>query len=949
MRITQTMIKGLTVGLIFLFVMTDVIPPTAQKAEKKSSVPSLNGNILYVGGGGPGNYTKIQDAINDSNPGDTVYVYDDSSPYYEHLLIQKSIKLIGEDETTTEINGSSLNNSLDTVNITGDHVTLTDFHITDNHGYYYQAAIKVMGDYAIISNCTVSRNGWIGIYLYGASSCQLRDCDLYNNLVAINLEESRQNTIQNCSCLNNSDAITLYSSSDANHLISCTCKSNSFDSIHIQQSSDNQITGCICENGYDGISLAYAPNTTMHQNTMTNNYANFGIGSPYVSDYYCNIDTTNTINGKPIYYLIGQHDLVFDDTMNIGFLGLVSCHNISVKNLTFTNNFEGMLVADTSNALIENCSFYNNEGHGMYIISSSENTVSTCTFQNGFWDGIFLYGSVGNNLGNCSCTGSIAGVSLDSSTANIIRGMALSQCSVGISFDSSGGNSLKDNLMVHCGLKVAGGSLAEYINDADISNTVDAKPLYYWINETNRTLPSDAGQVILINCTDCNASHLNLSNASVGIELAYARGNTITHNTLDANTVVAIYLDGSNNDGNIINENLMRNNNYGIDIKASFNNVLQGNILSDNGLGFSFESSMRTTIVGNTIRNGVYGMNFDHSSLNTMTNNTIDNTSIFGVYLLSSSGNILKTNKMINCSLMVYGNTLAEYIDDVDTSNTVNGKPVYYYLHQTDALLPQDAGQVLLVDCSGCTVKNLNLDKGTVGIMLAYSSKNSIIGNMIQDQSEIAIDLGSAYNNNNTIQGNTLVGNGYGIDIEYSQGNSVKRNKVVSNNYGILLYDALNTAILRNTISKNLLGINVVESSGSTIRVNNIFKDYASGVSVEACSVTARWNWWGATTGPKGKGDRISVTNYGHVTYAPWLLFPVLFAGNIRVIIATHHQQNIADSPLITKGYSSVIVHLVISDIGGMCGLRNTRLNQEHIIRQGPQYSSISIYPHDSF
>jgi hypothetical protein len=45
---------------------------------------------LYVGGTGEGNYSRIQDAIDDAVDGDTVFVYDDSSPYYEHIRINKS-------------------------------------------------------------------------------------------------------------------------------------------------------------------------------------------------------------------------------------------------------------------------------------------------------------------------------------------------------------------------------------------------------------------------------------------------------------------------------------------------------------------------------------------------------------------------------------------------------------------------------------------------------------------------------------------------------------------------------------------------------------------------------------------------------------------------------------------------------------------------------------------
>ena len=51
---------------------------------------------MYVGGSGPNNYTTIQSAIDDAVDGDTVFVYDDSSPYREHLLIETSINLLGE-------------------------------------------------------------------------------------------------------------------------------------------------------------------------------------------------------------------------------------------------------------------------------------------------------------------------------------------------------------------------------------------------------------------------------------------------------------------------------------------------------------------------------------------------------------------------------------------------------------------------------------------------------------------------------------------------------------------------------------------------------------------------------------------------------------------------------------------------------------------------------------
>ena len=84
------------------------------------------GKTLYVGGLGPDNYTKIQDAIVNASDDDTVFVFDDSSPYYENIMIDKSINLIGENKNTTIIDGSRKD---DVVHINADSVKLSFFTI----------------------------------------------------------------------------------------------------------------------------------------------------------------------------------------------------------------------------------------------------------------------------------------------------------------------------------------------------------------------------------------------------------------------------------------------------------------------------------------------------------------------------------------------------------------------------------------------------------------------------------------------------------------------------------------------------------------------------------------------------------------------------------------------------------------------------------------------------
>ena len=120
--------KCLAVGIILLFVGTCIIPAIAQDIEKSSS-PTSRGNWLYVGGSGPGNYTRIQDAINASSDGDTVFVY--NGTYYENVVVDKSINLIGEDKNITIIDG---NGSRDVILLTrfSEGVTINGFTIQNS-------------------------------------------------------------------------------------------------------------------------------------------------------------------------------------------------------------------------------------------------------------------------------------------------------------------------------------------------------------------------------------------------------------------------------------------------------------------------------------------------------------------------------------------------------------------------------------------------------------------------------------------------------------------------------------------------------------------------------------------------------------------------------------------------------------------------------------------------
>ena len=152
--------KSIAISIIMLFVGAGVA--SASYGNQLININSLNrGKTLYVGGIGPGNYTKIQDAINNASDGDTVFVYSNSSPYYENLLMNKSIKLTGENKDTTIIDGKSNN----VVYLFGNasKTSISDFTIQnslDNGIFFGWNVSNVNIDNNIIQNCYIGIHGW---------------------------------------------------------------------------------------------------------------------------------------------------------------------------------------------------------------------------------------------------------------------------------------------------------------------------------------------------------------------------------------------------------------------------------------------------------------------------------------------------------------------------------------------------------------------------------------------------------------------------------------------------------------------------------------------------------------------------------------------------------------------------------------------------------------------
>ena len=162
-------------------------------------LPEARATTRYVGGAGPGNYSTVQAAIDDADPGDTVYVY--SGTYYEHVIVNKTLSLVGEDRNTTFVDaswvGDAIYVSADWVNITGFNVSHGGVnpldggiqldsvgHCTVTGNIAYENARGFILSYtnkSTLHGNTAIRNWDYGIYVTDSTNNTIRDNKLVDN------------------------------------------------------------------------------------------------------------------------------------------------------------------------------------------------------------------------------------------------------------------------------------------------------------------------------------------------------------------------------------------------------------------------------------------------------------------------------------------------------------------------------------------------------------------------------------------------------------------------------------------------------------------------------------------------------------------------------------------------------------------------------------------------
>jgi parallel beta-helix repeat protein len=291
-----------------------------------------------------------------------------------------------------------------------------------------------------------------------------------------------------------------------------------------------------------------------------------------------------------------------------------------------------------------------------------------------------------------------------------------------------------------------------------------------------------------------------------------------------------------NSSGSIVQNVTIAANLFGVGLESSSDNYINKNNISDPGWdGIFLSSSMNNSISENRIiASSAYGVYVLDSSYNSLTENEITDSGLSGMFLTVSTGNILsdnylannglginlgmsssnrlRNNTMVNCSCSfgVASGNLQDFLNDVDTSNIVDGKQIYYWIDKQDMTVPTDAAYVALINCTNMTVRDLELERNAQGIVLISTSNSTIIRNRIRANCVDGILLYQS--SNNVIRENDVADCEHNICLAFSSNNLLVANTVkgYNNNYiGINLGGSSNNSIVGNTLTANYISIYV--------------------------------------------------------------------------------------------------------------------------------------------
>lgn len=536
-----------------------------------------------------------------------------------------------------------------------------------------------------------------------------------------------------------------------------------------------------------------------------------------------------------------------------GGLGVLCSHSSGcgiVRN-TCTGNANGIRASGLTGGLVLGNEVMSSSGNGVEVQSCAGVNVSD-NLLGDLDTGILFSGPMG-----ASCTA---------------YNNTVMDCVFGITIIFSMDLVLRNNVLIDAGIFFMG----EHDHVPDLwttheigpTNTVNGLPVLYLVSATGVKVAGAYGQVILADCSAVEVEGLDASNATVGIMAGFSDGITVRNSTCSdgyigvrgwyssvtvENTTCSRNLRsgiemGFANACAILDDGCVDNIEYGIRLDGMYGGASRIELCDVSGsqTGIASTNGPSGDIVGNRISNCSSGIEMSWTGSPQLQSNDISNCE-YGVRLVVAWDVTMAGNVMTGCGLFIGSDFLEGWnTHSIDTTNTVNGKPLIYLADESGLAVPMDAGQVVLANCSSIAIPSLNLSSCTVGVLAGFSDNVSVLGctmccnqlgicltdtvdsqvlfNEMWECAESGVSLlGSE---RNALMNNSVTGSEAGISLGWSMARQSSWNNIASNNasgntHGIVLEESPDNIVHANVLDSNLACGLMVGASAHTIVTNN--------------------------------------------------------------------------------------------------------------------------------
>jgi len=410
------------------------------------------------------------------------------------------------------------------------------------------------------------------------------------------------------------------------------------------------------------------------------------------------------------------------------------------------------------------------------------------------------------------------------------------------------------------------------------------------------------------------------SNYGYGLCLESADHNVINGCTIAQNLERGVVLSESHYT-TIANSTCYDHYREGVSLSESTFNTIINITVFENGYGIRLKGYSHF----NTIRkvNGYsnkYGVYVYQSNNNTVAESAFNDHERDGISFVYSHHAVAYGNRMVDGGIDIVGDPQYFKTLTIPSNNTVMDKPVYFMKNQKGTTVPLGAGQVILLNCSHVTIRDQDVNSGSLGVRVVRSSNitisrvranhNTGSGILLEASEYCTVEdvvcsnnqyygieassiehsmiCNSSFTNNEkgiyidqcsstclrnvTCEYNTHSG----IDLRYGAKTITIMESFCQNNqdYGIHFRNGSSSTITDSFISNNRVGIYMVYYSTDNAAHNNTITDNQDYGIEAGREVDATNNWWGHNSGPYhetenpyGKGDNVT----DHVEFDPWI------------------------------------------------------------------------------